>query len=43
VSLILRAGTLVTVRGDTALRAGDEVLVLVAEDHDTESIRRAFA
>ena len=40
VSMISRAGRLVQVRGDTVLRAGDEVLVLT-EDADSGRVFRA--
>ena len=41
VSLVVRDGSLVTVGQDTALRAGDEVLVLAKPD-ETPSLERFF-
>jgi potassium/hydrogen antiporter len=41
ISLVGRAGQLVQVRGDTQLRAGDEVIVL-AEPEDAEDLERMF-
>jgi cell volume regulation protein A len=40
VSFVIRDGRLVTVRGDTELRAGDEVLILT--DEDTPELRALF-
>lgn len=42
VSLVLRSGALVPVRGDTVLEPGDEVLVLVDEEQDPGPVQGLF-
>lgn len=42
ISLVLRDGVLVPVRGDTVLRAADEVLVLVDGPQDPQPVRAVF-
>ena len=42
VSLVLREGVLVNVRGDTILLPGDDVLLLVDEEQDPDEVRQLF-
>lgn len=42
ISLVLRAGVLVPVRGDMVLQPGDEVLVLVDEEQDPVQVQGLF-
>ena len=43
VSLVVRQGVLLPLRGDTVLRAGDDVLVLSDPDQDSDLVRELFA
>ncbi len=43
VSIVLRDGSLVPVRGDTRLAAGDQVLLLIDPEQDTARIAALFS
>jgi cell volume regulation protein A len=42
ISLLIRDHALLPVRGDTVLRAGDELLLLVDEEQDAGEVCRVF-
>jgi len=42
ISLVVRAGALVPVRGDTRLTAGDQVLMLLDDEQDADAVHACF-